>query len=179
MVRIAVSATGLLVVLFVLGCSSGGSDDSTTTATSSPAPLETSTASATAEPTVTATPPATATPDNEQLQLAVNAARAALADRIGLPLSEFRLLRAEAVTWPNGCLGLPATGEECTEALVPGWVIWVYVIDAESLIRDQATYRYRTDLTGDAVRFEAGPMTAEVGRSDPIPEDALPREASS
>ncbi|MEM9541400.1 MAG: PEP-CTERM sorting domain-containing protein [Cyanobacteria bacterium P01_E01_bin.42] len=40
-----------------------------------------------------------------------------------LPISELRLESANAVTWPNGCMGL--RGGICTQALVDGWQVFV------------------------------------------------------
>jgi hypothetical protein len=173
-------------MFLAIGCSSdgGGTDTPTLTPTPEVTTEPTSTASPTAATgTATTAPSATITaipePSDDKLLAATDAARAALAERIGLPLSEFRLLRGEPVTWSDGCLGLAESGELCTDALVPGWAIWIYVIDAKAEIRDQATYQYRTDLEGNAVRFETGPMTADTAKAAPIPADALPRDETS
>lgn len=51
-------------------------------------------------------------------------AKAALADaskRTGLALQELSVVRAEAVTWPDGSLGCPEPGMMYTQALVPGY----------------------------------------------------------
>lgn len=42
----------------------------------------------------------------------------------GVPASEVRILRAEPVTWSDGCLGVYESGAACTQALVDGWVVW-------------------------------------------------------
>lgn len=70
--------------------------------------------------TATATPPLAAlsggaTPlDNGPIAWAVAASLGLAPDDI-----EFALL--EAVTWPDGCLGLAETGHVCSQALVDGW----------------------------------------------------------
>lgn len=42
----------------------------------------------------------------------------------GVPASEVRILRAEPVTWSDGCLGVYQPNVACTLALVDGWVVW-------------------------------------------------------
>jgi hypothetical protein len=48
--------------------------------------------------------------------------------------------------WPDGCLGLPKSGEICTMAVVPGWRVEV----SDKL----QTWYYRTDRTGKTLRLE-------------------------
>jgi hypothetical protein len=48
--------------------------------------------------------------------------------------------------WPDGCLGLPKSGEICTMAIVPGWRVEV----SDKL----QTWYYRTDRTGKTLRLE-------------------------
>jgi hypothetical protein len=49
----------------------------------------------------------------------------------------------EAVTWPDGCLGVQRVGVGCTEALVEGFRI--------DLGLGEAVYEVRTDVVGDVV----------------------------
>ncbi len=51
--------------------------------------------------------------------------------------------------WPDGCLGLPAEGENCSMALTPGYAITARV--------GSDTYDFRTDLTGNRVRLASAP----------------------
>lgn len=39
----------------------------------------------------------------------------------GLPVSDLKIDRIEAVTWSNGCLGITSLNTACTMALVEGW----------------------------------------------------------
>lgn len=66
--------------------------------------------------------------------------------RLGLPVSELRIVQTEDQTWADGCLGLPRSGEICTEALVPG-----YRITVEGR---QQLLVYRTDTSGSQLRLE-------------------------
>ena len=43
-----------------------------------------------------------------------------LGTRLGVPETEIEVLRAEAVTWPDGGLGCPLEGESYTQSLVEG-----------------------------------------------------------
>jgi hypothetical protein len=45
----------------------------------------------------------------------------AVAASMGLAPDDLELVLLEAVTWPDGCLGLAETGQVCSQALVEGW----------------------------------------------------------
>ncbi|MGB3787513.1 MAG: hypothetical protein WA949_05855 [Phormidesmis sp.] len=62
----------------------------------------------------------------------------------------FEITSVEAETWPNGCLGLQRPDELCTQALVSGWRVKVEANLPGGLIQ----FTYRTDETGDRIRFE-------------------------
>lgn len=77
---------------------------------------------------VTATPPLAAlsggaTPLDE---IAIVAAIAATA---GLTPKDIEIVRTEAATWPDGCLGLAEPGQVCSQALVAGWLVVVRLPD--------------------------------------------------
>jgi hypothetical protein len=55
----------------------------------------------------------------------------------------------EPQDWPNGCLGLPAADELCTEAIVPGYRV--------TLAAHGETYIYRTDAEAVMIRLESAP----------------------
>lgn len=59
---------------------------------------------------------------------------------------EIEVLHFEPTIWPDGCLGLPAQDEHCTEAEVPGWVITLQIGDEQLMVR--------TDEFGKEVRWE-------------------------
>ncbi|EDX87133.1 hypothetical protein S7335_4840 [Synechococcus sp. PCC 7335] len=62
----------------------------------------------------------------------------------------FEIVSVEEETWSNGCLDLPQPDEVCTLALVPGWRVKV----AANLPGGLIQFTYRTDQTGDRIRFE-------------------------
>lgn len=66
--------------------------------------------------------------------------------RLGLPVSELRIVQVEEQTWANGCLGLPNPGEICTEALVPGYRV-TGAGGEQQLV-------YRTDTSVSRLRLE-------------------------
>ena len=45
----------------------------------------------------------------------------AVAASLGLAPDDIEFALLEAVTWPDGCLGLAETGHVCSQALVDGW----------------------------------------------------------
>jgi hypothetical protein len=51
------------------------------------------------------------------------AAIQAVSDKYKLPIDQIKIISTEAVTWPNGCLGVVIPGVMCTEALVDGFRI--------------------------------------------------------
>jgi hypothetical protein len=64
-----------------------------------------------------------------------------LAQRTGVDPPVPVLVRAEAVTWPDGSLGCPAPGMEYTQALVPGyWIVFSH---------DGQEYDYRASARGN------------------------------
>jgi hypothetical protein len=60
----------------------------------------------------------------------------------------------EAQDWPDGCLGLPAAGEMCAQAVVPGYAV--------TLTANGQTYVYRTDAEANVIRLETAPAP-EIG----------------
>ncbi len=54
---------------------------------------------------------------------AVQAAIASLAQTLGVAADQIKLVSSEAVTWPNGCLGVQKLGVMCTMNMVPGYRI--------------------------------------------------------
>lgn len=98
----------------------------------------------------------------------VDAATADLVERASAQAEDVELVRSEAVTWSDGCLGAAEPGEQCTQALVPGWALWLAVGDE--------AYRYHTDDT-NIVRFGAGPLPLAEVAADPLPAEATPRAA--
>jgi hypothetical protein len=75
---------------------------------------------------------------------AVLAAMQALAEELGRPPQELQVLSYREMRWPDGCLGLPAADERCTQAVTPGWEV-VLTVDGEE-------YQLRTDQLGLQVR---------------------------
>jgi len=73
---------------------------------------------------------------------AIAAAKALLAERRELDPDLLEVVSVDAVEWPDGCLGCPAPGTSCTEAVVPGYRIRFRSGDAR--------YEVHTDLIGGA-----------------------------
>lgn len=54
---------------------------------------------------------------------AQRAAVTSLSETLGVPPDEIKVVSTEAVTWPDGCLGVVREGMMCTQAEVPGFKI--------------------------------------------------------
>ncbi len=92
----------------------------------------------------------------------VAAATADLAEQLDADPAGLELLRSEAVTWSDGCLGVYEPDIACTTALVDGFALW--------LSDGDVAYRYHTDATGAVVRLaESGIALGEV-EGAPLPE---------
>ena len=108
-------------------------------------PAQTAPPALTETPGDTPTSPTAASTPTSGLGPAADAAIDALATWLG-PVGDPSAISVdsiEAVTWPNGCLGLGRVGQACTEALVEGYRI--------KLALGDAVYEVRTDLSGDVV----------------------------
>jgi hypothetical protein len=75
---------------------------------------------------------------------AVTAAIHALAEELSLDPGTIEVLDYEMVDWPDACLGLASEGEECAQAVTPGWQIHLRAGGAE--------YESHTDALGTEVR---------------------------
>jgi hypothetical protein len=102
-----------------------------------------------AQPLPTSTGP---TAGSAELTPAQTAALSLLSQTLSLPADQITLISTEAVTWPDGCLGVQTMGVMCTQALVEGYRI---LLEA-----DGRQYEVRTNLSGSATVLASG---AEVG----------------
>jgi hypothetical protein len=86
---------------------------------------------------------------------AFDAATAQLSRDVHAPKDSIAGVSQEEVTWPDGCLGCPKTGEMCVQVLTPGYRVVLRVGDAN--------YEYHTDLVGTAR------LCSQSGPGDPPP----------
>ena len=93
-------------------------------------------------------PKPTRTPVPVKLTPAQTAALAALSEITGLPADEMTIVSTEAVTWPDGCLGVQRAGVVCTQELVEGFRI---VLEA-----DGKKYEFHANEDGSAVVLASG-----------------------
>jgi hypothetical protein len=82
------------------------------------------------------------------LSPAQRAALTALSEKLNLTADEITIVSTEAVTWPDGCLGVVRIGIMCTQAEVPGFKI---ILEA-----DETTYQYHTNQDGSVVILADG-----------------------
>ncbi|MPZ98692.1 MAG: hypothetical protein GEU80_04995 [Dehalococcoidia bacterium] len=115
-------------------------------------------------------PPGEARGQETTLPVGIAAAvRADAAERAVVDADEVAIVRSEAVTWNDGCLGVPTQGA-CTLALVPGFVVWAQA--------GGPVYRYHTDDTGNTVLFAASGIPPSAVAGAPLPGGATPREVN-
>lgn len=82
----------------------------------------------------------------------VNAARQALAEKLGRPVSDVSIKTFAVAEWPDSCLGLGTLVDSCASVITRGYNV--------ELMVDGLLYIYRTDENGQVVRF--------------VPEDKFP-----
>jgi hypothetical protein len=87
--------------------------------------------------------PEEATQESENSSAAAEAAISALAKNLGLDESQIKVISAEAVDWPDACLGITQKGIACAQVITPGYKI---ILEA-----DGKQVEYHTDETGDVV----------------------------
>ena len=86
---------------------------------------------------------------NQNSNLPPTVAKAVLNDvsqKNQIPLSKLAITQAKREMWSNGCLGLAQEGEFCTQAIVPGWRVFISGNDQ--------IWIYRTDGQGRVLRVE-------------------------
>ncbi|MEZ4503030.1 MAG: hypothetical protein R3C39_10430 [Dehalococcoidia bacterium] len=105
------------------------------------------------------------------LPAAIDAVVADAATRLSTTEAGVQVIRSEAVTWSDACLGAAADGEVCAQVLTPGYVIWVGST-GDAL-------RYHTDESGSSVRLAATGITPSSIPSDSLPEGATARDDSA
>jgi hypothetical protein len=80
---------------------------------------------------------------NPGMTAAEAAALTHLSETLNLPPGDIELISTEAVTWPDGCLGVQKIGVMCTQAEVEGYKI-VFEVNGEQ-------YEVHTDKNGSTV----------------------------
>ena len=113
--------------------------------------------------------PARAIPGPDLPSSIASAVRADAATTAGVPQEAVAIVRVEAVTWTDGCLGIYPPGVACTLALVDGYAVWA-VADGQGL-------RYHSGLSEGALRAAENLDPASIAGA-PLPEGALERAAT-
>jgi hypothetical protein len=88
-------------------------------------------------------PAATSTHIPVDLSPAQIAAVQALSESLGIPVEQIKLVSAEAVEWPDSCLGAPRPNVMCAQMITPGFKI---VLGA-----DGRQYEYHTNQDGSII----------------------------
>ncbi len=106
---------------------------------------------------------AASVPPSKEWPAAALRARAALAERLGLAAESVRIVSAEAVEWPDACLGIHLPDEGCAQVVTPGFKV---ILEAAGV-----QYEYHTDQDGRALR----PLPVPIS---PAPADVIWRSAA-
>jgi hypothetical protein len=77
---------------------------------------------------------------------AVEAARVALAQKLGISTDQVTVGSYEQRDWSDSCLGLGTANESCAAVITPGFKVRMQV--------GEKPYIYHTDLTGSVIRQE-------------------------
>ncbi len=113
--------------------------------TAPPTPTDSPTADATATPT---TPAGEQTPSGEQpLELVTGNAIELMAEWLGAPATDLDVEIAEAVVWPDACLGVAQPGVACATVLTPGFRV---------VLRDALGGLHRVHMSDGGVMRWAG-----------------------
>jgi hypothetical protein len=79
---------------------------------------------------------------------AQRAAVTSLSETLSIPPEEIKVVSTEAVTWPDGCLGIVRMGMMCTQAEVPGFKL---ILEANG-----KEYEFHTNEDGSVVLLAEG-----------------------
>ncbi len=93
------------------------------------------------------------------LETATGLAIEAMAEWLGIPVTQLAVFGAEAVTWPNACIGLTRPGVACAEVETPGFR--VTLLDAFD-----NPHNVHLDARGGAVWFGLEPLRGVVSSVD-------------
>jgi len=85
---------------------------------------------------------------------------AILSESVGLPIDQITLVSTEAVTWPDGCLGVQSLGVVCTQALVEGFKI---ILEADG---DQ--YEFHTNQDGSLIVLAESDPPPSISAEDTV-----------
>ncbi len=167
-------ATFLLAALALLAVACGGSDDppprNPLDDTATPAPSATpSTPPATATPSGSATPSGdgSSVPDDRALEVFTGNALELMAEWLGVPVTDLRVESAEALVWPNACIGIDQPGVACAEILTPGFrVVLRDAFDnphgVHGSTRGQLRWRGEAVVSGTLSSVASSSLTIEV-----------------
>lgn len=91
---------------------------------------------------------------------AQKAAALALSESLGLPVDQIAVISTEAVTWPDGCLGVQRIGAMCTQALVEGFKI---ILEAKG-----GQYEFHTNQDGSLIVLAESDSPPSISAEDTV-----------
>jgi len=99
--------------------------------------------------------PTTAAPGGGMDTLPVSRAKSFLADKLGISAETIQLVDAQAVEWPDSCLGVQTPGIMCAMHVVSGLKF--------TLSANGQTYELHTNLDGSQIVIAPNPVSTPVG----------------
>jgi hypothetical protein len=90
--------------------------------------------------------------------LPVTRAKAFLADKLGIDAETIQLVDAQAVEWPDSCLGVQTPGIMCAMHVVDGYRI--------TLSADDQTYEVHSNLDGSQIVIVPKPVSMREGSTN-------------
>lgn len=84
------------------------------------------------------------TPESGPSAQLIEDLKSILAAQTGIPSYAIMFVSAEAVEWPNSCLGAAKPGEMCAQVITPGYRVVLSTLDKQ--------YELRTDRSGRTVK---------------------------
>jgi hypothetical protein len=123
--RLRLSA--LLVAAYLLAAACKSSDESPPTSPLAESPTAAATVAPSSSPSrtptavATATPGGGATPSAAELESAVGTSITLMGEWLGIPETDLAIEEADAVVWPDSCLGVQRPDIACADVLTPGF----------------------------------------------------------
>jgi hypothetical protein len=116
-------------------------------------------------------PNSTGVPDDRDLEFFIGNALELMAEWLGIPVTDLRVFSAEALVWPNPCIGINQPGVFCAQVLTPGFRIELRdsfdnVHGVHGTTLGEIRWRGESVISGTVVAIESSMITiaADAGQ---------------
>lgn len=112
--------------------------------------------------------PPNGVPADRDLELFIGNAIELMAEWLGIPITDLRVFSAEALVWPNTCIGINQPGVFCTQVLTPGFQIELRdsfdnVHGVHGTTLGEIRWRGESVISGAVVDIESSVITIATG----------------